>query len=61
MNTLFNSFVITGSTNSRFGVVVGIPVNFRYKTLDDVGELNVQVVTYYKSKLTESTNISRII
>lgn len=42
--TLFNSFVITGSTNSRFGVVVGIPVNFTYKTLDDVGKQNLQVL-----------------
>ncbi|XP_034826687.1 transmembrane protein 177 [Maniola hyperantus] len=32
-----------GSTNSRFGVVVGIPVNFTYKTLDDVGKQNLQV------------------
>lgn len=45
VNILFNSYVITGSTSSRFGVVVGIPVNFTYKTLDDVEKQNVQVVT----------------
>ncbi|CAK1601013.1 unnamed protein product [Parnassius mnemosyne] len=32
-----------GSTNSKFGVVIGIPVNFTYKTLDDIEKDNIQV------------------
>ncbi|XP_045533538.1 transmembrane protein 177 [Pieris brassicae] len=32
-----------GSTGSRFGVLIGIPVNFNYNNLDDVAKDNVQV------------------
>ncbi|CAH2238694.1 jg4368 [Pararge aegeria aegeria] len=32
-----------GSTSSRFGALVGIPVNFSYKILEDVEKQNVQV------------------
>ncbi|CAK1540517.1 unnamed protein product [Leptosia nina] len=32
-----------GSTSSRFGVLVGIPVNFNYQSLDDVANDNIQV------------------
>ncbi|CAG9785693.1 unnamed protein product [Diatraea saccharalis] len=32
-----------GSTNSRFGAVIGIPVNFTYKTLQDLEKDNIQV------------------
>ncbi|CAH2108293.1 unnamed protein product [Euphydryas editha] len=32
-----------GSTSSKFGAIVGIPVNFTYKSLDDVEKQNVQV------------------
>ncbi|CAH2076407.1 unnamed protein product, partial [Iphiclides podalirius] len=32
-----------GSTSSKFGVAIGVPVNFAYKTLDDFEKDNVQV------------------
>ncbi|KAJ0175565.1 hypothetical protein K1T71_008724 [Dendrolimus kikuchii] len=32
-----------GSTNSKFGVIVGIPVNFTYKNIDDMKKDNIQV------------------
>lgn len=32
-----------GSTSSRFGAVVGIPVNFTYKSLEDIDKENLQV------------------
>ncbi|XP_050347142.1 transmembrane protein 177 [Nymphalis io] len=32
-----------GSTSSKFGALVGIPINFTYKSLNDVEQQNVQV------------------
>lgn len=32
-----------GTTSSKFGVIVGIPVNFTYKSLDDLKNDNIQV------------------
>ncbi|XP_047530334.1 transmembrane protein 177 [Vanessa atalanta] len=32
-----------GSTSSRFGALVGIPINFTYKSLNDVEQQNIQV------------------
>ncbi|XP_023943977.1 transmembrane protein 177 isoform X2 [Bicyclus anynana] len=32
-----------GSTSSRFGALVGIPVNFTYKNLEDIEKQNIQV------------------
>lgn len=35
--------IITGSTSSKFGALVGIPINFTYQSLDDIEKQNVQV------------------
>lgn len=32
-----------GSTSSKFGALVGIPINFTYQSLDDIEKQNVQV------------------
>lgn len=36
INTICENIYFSGSTNSRFGAAVGIPVNFTYKSLEDI-------------------------